>query len=84
MPRTGLERRTEERRTQRLTLGELVMCQEDPKQGHELETEAPEHGQRGPTEMNTYRGQKSKLREVPWLTPQPRFTHPFLSTTWEF
>lgn len=36
-----------------ITLGKLVMGQEDPNQGHELETEAPEHGQRGPTEMNT-------------------------------
>lgn len=84
MLRMGLGRRIEGRRALRLTLGELVMCQEDPKQGHELETEAPEHGQRGPTEMNTYRGQKSKLREAPRLAPQPRFTHPFLSTTWEF
>lgn len=84
MLRAGLGRRIEGRWAQRLTLGELVMRQEDPKQGHELETEAPEHGQRGPTEMNTCRGRKSKLREVPRLTSQPRFTHPFLSTTWEF
>lgn len=50
---------------QRLTLGKLVMGQEDPNQGHELETEAPEHGQCGPTEMNTYRNKKSKLRKNP-------------------
>lgn len=46
---------------QRLTLHKLVMGQEDPNQGHELETEAPEHGQCGPTEMNTCREKKSKL-----------------------
>lgn len=63
---------------QRLTLHKLVMGQEDPNQGHELETEAPEHGQCGPTEMNTYREKKSRLRKIPWLTPQ------LLSTAWEF
>lgn len=69
---------------QRLTLHKLVMGQEDPNQGHELETEAPEHGQCGPTEMNTYREKKSKLSKILWLTPQLHFTHPFLSTAWEF
>lgn len=69
---------------QRLTLGKLVMGQEDPNQGHELETEAPEHGQCGPTEMNTYSEKKSKLRKIPWLPPQLQFTHPFLSATWQF
>lgn len=66
------------------TLYKLVMGQEDPNQGHELETEAPEHGQRGPTEMNTCREKKSKLSKTPWLTPQLHFTHAFLSTAWEF
>jgi len=60
------------------------MGQEDPNQGHELETEAPEHGQCGPTEMNTYREKNSKLRKIPWLTPQLHFTHLLLSTTREF
>lgn len=69
---------------QRLTLSKLVMGQEDPNQGHELETEAPEHGQRGPTEMNTYREKRSKLKNLSWLTPQLHFMHPFLSATWEF
>lgn len=69
---------------QRLTLGKVVMGQQDPNQGHEMETEAPEHGQRGSTEMITYREKKSKLRKIPWLTPQLHFIHPFLSTTWEF
>lgn len=50
---------------QKLTLHKLVMGQEDPNQGHELETEAPEHGQCGPTEMNTYREKKSKLSKIP-------------------
>lgn len=58
---------------QRLTLHKLVMGQEDPNQGHELETEAPEHGQCGLTEMNTYREKKSKLSKVPWLTSQLSF-----------
>lgn len=69
---------------QRLTLGKVVMGQQDPNQGHELEIEAPEHGQRDPTEMITYREKKNKLRKIPWLTPQLHFIHPFLSTTWEF
>lgn len=84
MPGMDLERWTEKSRTRILTLGKLVMGQEDPKQGHELKAEAPEHGQCGPTEMNTYRGEKSWLRKGLWFTPQRRFTLPFLSTAWEF
>lgn len=41
-----------------LTLGKVVMGRKNPKQGHELKTETPEHDQGGPTEIVTYKKQR--------------------------